>query len=133
MSASDAIGKQFYHGTWAGWLRKGQLIRPASDLLSTTFGMRNFKISSPHHVYITENPEDAQWYAEQGYRNIDAMGHRINDIPIHGARPVVYRVEPRGSLEPDTSLDIQDRKSYRLLGNAKILDRHWVGKTWDEH
>lgn len=118
-----------YHGTWAGWLRKGQILRPAHDLRSSTFGLRNFQLSSPHHVYVTSNPEDAKWYAELGYRNIDAMGHQINGIPVLGTRPVVYRVEPRGTVERDPSRDIQDRQSYRILGTAKILGRQWEGLT----
>lgn len=133
MSASDHIGDQFYHGTWAGWLRKGQLIRPAGDLSRADLGITNFQISSPKHVYVTQNPDDAQWYAEQGYRTIDAMGHRIGNMPVYGARPVVYRVQPQGPVEQDPSRDYQDRQSYRILGTAKILGRHWEGKTWDEH
>ena len=127
------IDEPLNHGTWAGWLRKGQIIRPSSDMRHENFGLTNFRQSSPHHVYVTTNPEDAKWYAEQGYRNIDAMGHQINGIPVLGTRPVVYRVQPRGTIERDPSKDIQDRQSYRILGTAKILGRQWEGLTWDEH
>lgn len=128
MAASDNINdQQFYHGTWAGWMKKGQIIKPPSDLLHETMGLSNYKVSSPHHVYVTTNPEDARWYAERGYETLAKMGHKIDNIPVIGARPVVYRVQPRGTVEKDPSKDYQDRQSYRILGNAKILDRHWEG------
>lgn len=116
-----------YHGTWAGWLRKGQLIRPASDLSSETFGLRNFRISSPEHVYATSNPEDARWYAELGYENLKKLNFKIDNVPIVGAKPTVYQIEPRGSVERDPSKDYQDRASYRIRGSAKILGRQWEG------
>lgn len=118
-----------YHGTWAGWLRKGQLIRPANDMLSETMGLRNFKLSSPEHVYVTKNFDDAKWYAELGYENIKKMGHKIGDIPVIGAKPTVYQVQPRGTLDKDPSKDFQDRASYRIRGSAKILGRQWEGMT----
>lgn len=124
------LGEQFgdlYHGTWAGWMRKGQLIRPSSDTDSELAGVTNFKISSPEHVYVTSNPDDAQWYAEQGYKELESKGFKVGDIPVLGARPTVYRVEPRGSVEKDPSKDEQDRSSYRIRGSAKIIGRHWEG------
>lgn len=123
MAAIENIsGQQFYHGTWAGWLRKGQIIRPAKDLLGENMGLTNFSISSPEHVYVTTNPEDAKWYAELGYKNIEQMGHKINDIPVIGARPVVYQVQPRGYLQKDIS-----KSAYKVSGDAKILNKYWSG------
>jgi len=116
-----------YHGTWAGWLRRGQLIRPANDLRSSTFGLRNFRISSPDHTYASASPEEAKWYAELGYKNIEELGHKINDIPIYGARPVVYQVEPRGRVERDPSSDYYARAAYRIHGPLKILGKQWEG------
>lgn len=116
-----------YHGTWAGWLRKGQLIRPSHDLLNQNFGLRNFRLSSPEHVYATKNLEDAQWYANLGYENLKKMDFKLGDIPVHGARPTVYQIEPRGTVEKDPSRDYQDRASYRIRGTAKILGRQWEG------
>lgn len=127
MSASDNISdQQFYHGTWAGWMRKGQVIKPTSS--RELEGISNYKISSPHHVYVTTNPEDAKWYAEKGYDELRKMGHKIDGIPVIGARPVVYKVQPRGTVEKDPSRDLQDFHSYRVLGDAKILGRHWEGE-----
>lgn len=119
--------KPLYHGTWAGWLRKGQLIRPSSDLKAENLGLRNFKISSPEHVYATHSLEDAQWYANLGYESLKKMNFKIGDIPVHGAQPTVYRVEPRGIVSKDPSRDYQDRASYRIHGPAKILGRQWEG------
>ena len=125
MSASDHLHKDLFHGTWAGWLRKGQLIRPAYDLKRDLFGLTNYKISSPEHVYATHNPDDAQWYAEQGYKEMEKMGFELGGHRIYGVQPVVYRVEPRGIVEQDPSRDYQDRQSVRIHGPAKILERHW--------
>lgn len=126
MPASDNLnGQQFYHGTWAGWLRKGQVIKPAKSRLHEDMGLTNFSLSSPHHVYVTTDPEDAKWYAELGYQNLEKMGHKIDNVPVIGAKPVVYRVQPRGTVQKDTSRDVQDRNSYKILGDAKILGRHW--------
>lgn len=125
MSAQD--DRPLYHGTWAGWLRKGQLLRPSSDLLGQNLGLRNFKLSSPAHVYVTHNLEDAQWYANLGYDSLKKMDFKLDNIPVHGARPTVYRVEPRGLIDKDPSQDYQDRSSYRIHGPAKILGRQWEG------
>lgn len=129
MAASDNINdQQFYHGTWAGWLKKGQVLKSAKDRIEKDLGITNYGLSSPHHVYVTTDPEDAKWYAQQGYAALEKMGHKIGNIPVIGARPVVYRVQPRGTVEKDPSKDYQDRKSYRVLGDAKILGRHWEGE-----
>lgn len=129
MAASEHVSEtQFYHGTWAGWLKKGQVIKPSKARSEKDVSITNFGISSPHHVYVTTNPEDAKWYAETAYQDLAEMGHKINNIPVIGAKPVVYRVQPRGTMEKDPSRDVQDRSSYRVLGDAKILGRHWEGE-----
>ena len=127
MSAKDNVNEQqFYHGTWAGWMRKGQVLKPSASREAE--GVKNFNLSSSKHVYVTTNPEDAKWYAEKGYSELEKMGHKIGDIPVVGAKPVVYRVQPRGKVEKDPSKDDQDTQSYRVLGDAKILGRHWEGE-----
>lgn len=129
MAASDNVNEQqFYHGTWAGWLKKGQVLKPTRVRAKEGVGFSNFGISSPDHVYVTTNPEDAKLYAETGYKDLEEMGHKINNITVVGAKPVVYRVQPRGTIEKDPSMDVQDKYSYRVLGDAKILGRHWEGE-----
>lgn len=122
-----APDEPLYHGTWAGWLRKGQLLRPPRDVHRDFFGLTNFRISSPEHVYATTNPEDAKWYAELGYDNLRKNDFRVENIPIYGAKPTVYQIEPRGLVDRDPSRDYQDRASYRIHGPAKILGRQWEG------
>ena len=101
MAASDNLSDaQFYHGTYAGWLRKGSNILPAIET-----GNQNFGLSSPHHVYMTTDPEKARWYAEQTYKNLEANGFKIGNTPIFGAKPVVYRVSPIGHVEEDPNSD----------------------------
>lgn len=125
MAASDNINdQQFYHGTWAGWMKKGQLITPASS----REGYTNFSMSSPNHVYVTKDPELARGWAEMVYEGLEKQGHVINNIPVVGAKPVVYKVEPQGNVEQDPNFR-SGGESYRVRGNARIISRHWEGDS----
>ena len=94
------FGRVLYHGTWAGWLRKGQNLLPGGGM-----GMSNFGISSPEHVYLTTDPEKAKWYAEQTYKELVRSGLKMGNVPVIGASPTVYTVHPSADVEEDPNSD----------------------------
>lgn len=109
-----ALGPMF-HGTYAGWLRKGQLLVPG--------GVSNFGISSPTHVYLTSDPEEARWYADQTYRQLERQNFKIGNVPVHGASPTVYEAHPLAGIEQDPNLGSGDSPTSFRTTRARIVGR----------
>lgn len=103
-----------FHGTWAAHLGKGDSLIP-----SAASGNRNFNASNPSHVYMTDSPDRAQQYANDTYYDLANKDFMINGQRIQGARPTVYRVQPKGKLFEDDEGDILSRAKVPIIGT------HW--------
>lgn len=101
MAATDHLGPQFYHGTSvASGLDVGDMLTPGHAPMHD--------ISSPDHVYFTDNGGAARKYASYA-----AGGYKP------GMR--VFTVQPTGPYEPDPNEWSDDYEAhYRTTSPLRI-------------
>jgi hypothetical protein len=104
-----------YHGTTAGFLKKGDYLKPSG-------GASNYDVSSKEHIYVTPDPEQAQTYAVSTYEEL-----KNNNQLMEGAHPTVYQVHPRSVVEPDPNTF----GALRSKGSARILGKQWEAPMYN--
>jgi GNAT superfamily N-acetyltransferase len=99
--ARHASAETWYHGTKAPLVAGDRIVPAAERGVESHFGDNE----SGHHVHVTNDPEEAWFYA-----------HRVAD-PM-GKKPRVYRVQPQ-ALRPDP---YDDYGTGRRTDHAVVLD-----------
>lgn len=105
--------RRFWHGTYVGYFRRGDLIEPGHA--------PNFAPRPEGQVYMTGTPEGAWQWVE----DVVSMPHDAG-IP---RSPHVYEVEPTGRYErdpkgeiPGESGDHRSRYPLRVVGWVRWMD-----------
>jgi rifampin ADP-ribosylating transferase len=104
----------YYHASPA-ILRPGDLVEPGYPA--------NFADEPMGYVYLADNPESAEFWAE--FLGGESMAEHLGYWP----EVFVYEVEPTGSLEPDPWCEYNDVPGcWRSEAPFKVISVHSVQK-----